>query len=456
MENTLIEIIEGGTEFYGQAAAVLGPFFGALSRLVANWWWLPLPFILWPVFLKHYLSWRQHLWDVHERPASILLEVKPPSDVKKPIRAMEAVLHGFWQIYGPPNWYQKWIEGEQGLSFSLEIVGIDGVPHFLVRIPEPHRDLFESHIYSQYGEAEIREVEDYVKNVPSNIPNNRWDFMGCGYQMVPSHFYPIRTYKEFETEMEDDEQKVDPIAGLMESIAKLKKGEQIWIQIKAKPVANDNDGGFSKDAEKEKEKLLQRSSGDEEDSNARSIPQMLIEFMANFRISEFSKSEDKDFGGLSPEMMLSPGEKRKVDALERKVSKKYFKCHIMHIYLGRKDVIDWPKFKMPMSYFNNFSDNNIGSIIPKGAFITKQEQKYWNWFLFPKRRKYLLKRKFIRNYIRRTPLYYPKVHPDGQFILNTEELATLFHFPSKIAGPPSILERVESKKAEAPWQLPTE
>ncbi len=452
MENILTEILGEATSVYNYIAGV-SPLLEGLLQFIANWWWVPLPFILWPVFVSQYLSWRQHLWDVHERPESILLEVRPPSDIKKPIRAMEAVLHGFWQIYGPPNWYQKWIEGEQGLSFSLEIAGIDGVPHFLVRIPKPHRDLFESHIYSQYGEAEIRQVKDYTGDVPKNIPNERWDFMGCGYQMVPNHFYPIRTYKEFETEMEDQEEKVDPMASLMELIAKLKEGEQIWIQIKAKPVAEENDGGFIKEAEKERDKLLQRDSGEEKP--AKSIPEMLMEFLTTSQISDYEAGED-DSGGLAPELMLSPGEKRKVDALEKKISKKYFKCHIMHIYLGRSDVIDKAKFKMPMSYFNNFSDNNAGAIIPKGAFITKQQQKWYNWFLFPDRRKYLLKRKFIRNYIRRTPLYYPKVHPDGQFMLNTEELASLFHFPSKIAGPPSILERVESKKAEAPWGLPTE
>ena len=450
MENILPEILGEATSLY-EHLAELSPAFEGFLQVVGNWWWVPLPFILWPIFLNQYLSWRQHIWDLTERPASVMLEIRPPSDIKKPIRAMEAVLHGFWQIYGPPNWYQKWIEGEQSLSFSLEIVGIDGVPHFLVRCPEPHRNLFESHIYSQYGEAEIRKVEDYTKNLPSNIPNDRWDFMGCGYQMVPNHFYPIRTYREFETEMEDDEEKVDPIASLMEQIAKLREGEQIWIQIKAKPVASDNDGGFIKNAEAERDKLLNRVT---KSPDPKSIPEMLLEFITSGKISDYDPGEeDKNF---VPELMLSPGERKKVEALERKMSKKYFKCHIMHIYLGRKDVIDKAKFKMPMSYFNNFSDNNIGSIVPKGAFITKQDQNWYNWFLFPDRRKYLLKRKFIRNYIRRTPLYYPDVHPDGQFILNTEELATLFHFPSKIAAPPSILERVESKKAEAPWGLPTE
>ena len=362
---------------------------GPISFL-ATWWWVPLPFRLWPLFLHYYLQWRQHLWDIRKRPDSIILEVRPPAEIVKPIRAMELVLHGFWQIYGPPNWYEKWIEGEQELSFSLEIVGIDGVPHFLVRLPDKYRNLFEGHIYSQYGEAEIYEVEDYVKNVPANIPNDRWDFLGCGYKMAKEDFYPIRTYKEFETEQEDEDEKVDPMAGLMEGIAKLKEGEQVWIQIKAKPTIDDD---FEKRAEEEKNKLLKRK---EEKTELKTIPEMLAEFINKSTIS-IDGEDDSEESALAPELMLSPGEKRKVDGLERKISKKYFKCHIHHIYIGREDAIFKPNFKMPMSYFNNFSDNNLNSIVPYGDTITKPSQEWYDWFWFQERRRYLLKRKFIRN-----------------------------------------------------------
>ncbi len=38
--------------------------------------------------------------------------------------------------------------------------------------------------------------------------------------------------------------------------------------------------------------------------------------------------------------------------------------------------------------------------------------------------------------------------------LNIEELATLFHFPSKIVAPTHLVPRVEAKKGEAPSGLP--
>jgi hypothetical protein len=39
------------------------------------------------------------------------------------------------------------------------------------------------------------------------------------------------------------------------------------------------------------------------------------------------------------------------------------------------------------------------------------------------------------------------------FVLNTEELATMFHFPGGVAATPTF-NRIESRKAEAPTNLP--
>ena len=50
-------------------------------------------------------------------------------------------------------------------------------------------------------------------------------------------------------------------------------------------------------------------------------------------------------------------------------------------------------------------------------------------------------------------MFIPKyVHPHT-FVLNTEELATIFHFPGQIIKVPG-LERVESKEASPPTNLP--
>lgn len=47
-------------------------------------------------------------------------------------------------------------------------------------------------------------------------------------------------------------------------------------------------------------------------------------------------------------------------------------------------------------------------------------------------------------------------HKKGIYVLNVEELATLFHFPSKIVAPAPRVSRVDAKRGESPPGLPTE
>ena len=75
------------------------------------------------------------------------------------------------------------------------------------------------------------------------------------------------------------------------------------------------------------------------------------------------------------------------------------------------------------------------------------------WFL-DARRAFLKKRRLFRLYTKRLDPLYPRA--GGTFILNIEEMATIFHFPGQMVSPLSTLPRMESKKGEAPPGLPTD
>ena len=157
------------------------------------------------------------------------------------MRAMESVFSGLWQIYAPPSPIEKWWDGQELLSYSFEIASIDGIPHFFVRCLDNARNMVESHIHAQFPEAEIFEVEDYTQKVPQDLPNKDWDMWGTDYQLTKDNAYPIKTYRDFETERESKEEKrIDPISSLLEAMSRLKKGEQIWVQIRAKPILDSD------------------------------------------------------------------------------------------------------------------------------------------------------------------------------------------------------------------------
>ncbi|MFA5355350.1 MAG: hypothetical protein WC302_01245 [Candidatus Paceibacterota bacterium] len=423
-----------------------------IGAVLSNWWWAPLPFLLWKPFLFFYKFWREEIWDNAQK--SIILEIKLPKEIEKPIRAMEHVLVGIHAaIYQPPDWWEKWIDGQYQTGVSFEIASIDGNVHFYVKALVSYREAIEASIYAQYPEAEISEAEDYTKYVPQNIPNKDWDLWGGDYFMLVDDHYPIKTYPQFETEMEkDDKRKVDPIATLMESMDKVVPGTQLWVQISGEPWAEGNLSAWVKEGQKLRDKIARRP---DEEVKAKSIIREGAEILITGKVGE-EKKEEREL--IPPEMKLTPGEREILSAIEKKLTKPCFKTNIRFIWLGKRDVWFKPNFRLAFAYFNGYNTVNLNSIYPFGDTLTKIHK---SWFLpynyLKPRRQYLRCRRLFRNYVRRWSANFPKKSPGRtQFIMNTEEIASLFHFPSKGAAPAPSVGRIESKRGGGPSILPTD
>jgi len=437
----------------------LWPFLTWLGRFVANWWWVFLTLFLWKKALSFWLWWRQERW-LNNVYFPILLEIKLPPDIKKPIEAMEnvmAAIHGV--IYQPPDWWEHWIDGQLQTGVSFEIVSIGGEIHFYLRFHKAYRNGVEAAIYSQFPEAEIYEVEDYAKNVPPSIPNKEWDLWGTDYRLFRPDPYPIKTYHDFETKREKPEEIVDPLSHLLEGLAKVQEGEQFWLQIRATPIGGAACPGypegtaaeFLKEGEKIKTKLLKRP----QPKKPKPLLQEAIEIWLPGWEPPGPEKTEKEV--IPPEMRLSPGEREIVEAIERKLSKPAFSCGLRFIFLGKKDVYHKPTLRMAFNFFSCFATNNLNALYPWGETITKIKK---SWFLplnlIRKRRLYVRCRKMFKKYKDRVAPLYPRSKKDREvFILNTEELASLFHFPAWETAPVPGWKRIEAKKGPPP-SLPTE
>jgi hypothetical protein len=124
-------------------------------------------------------------------------------------------------------------------------------------------------------------------------------------------------------------------------------------------------------------------------------------------------------------------------------------------------------YKIIRSYFNHFAAGNLNALVFWGS--TRTRIHYW----MTGRRLYLRKRKNFRNYVDRLPSLYPRTMDGepmfakgivgrspglrGTIIFNSEELATMYHFPAKISAVLApALTPIEAKKAGPPVGLPTE
>jgi hypothetical protein len=160
--------------------------------------------------------------------------------------------------------------------------------------------------------------------------------------------------------------------------------------------------------------------------------------------------EEKEL--IPPEMKLSPGEREIVSAIEQKIGKFGYDCSVRYIYLGKRDVFFRPRARIPFGFFKDISSENMGGLKPDKRTLTKVKSPFF-WFL-DKRRIYLKKRRLFKRYVKRVTPYWPRA--GGTFVLNTEELATLFHFPGRQVAPAPSVPRIEAKKGEAPPGLPIE
>jgi len=386
----------------------------------------------------------------------VLLEVKMPKEVLKPIRAMEQVFSSIWaQAFDPADWWEKWVEGKQLDSVQLEIISLGGVPHFYIRCSDGRRNAIESSIYSQYADAEISIVDDYVKYVPRDVPNKDWDLWGTDYQLDKSDVFPIKTYGKFfeEKEAAKEEKRIDPLSTLLEGMGKLGPGEQLWVQIEISPITStgsEAEGAydFVSEGRKVADKLAKRPGKPQQ----RPIIEQAVDVLVTGKPVEEEKKEES----LIPvEMKLTPGERDIVAAVEEKVSKRCFKTYIRFIYLAKRDVYFGGAKGIPFGFFNQFSTENLNTLRPWPRTITKIK-RYPILDLIRGRRVFVRKRGIFFRYVRRFSPLFPRNPRKGVFILNTEELATIFHFPGRTAAPAPFVPRVEAKRGEAPPGLPTE
>ena len=412
--------------------------FGLLLAFVKATWWFFTPLILFNIAKQ---SW---LYSRHVRYYGsleyTLLEIRLPPDVLKTPKAMEYVLVGMHGVWDELKWRDIWIKGEVLPWFSLEIAGSGGDIHFYIFTQKKFKDFVESQVYAQYPEAEIAEVEDYTDKVPPNLPNKSWDVWATDLALIKPNPYPLRSYVDFEEMVE--ERRLDPIASISEILNKLHEGEHIWIQILIEPTFQIDE--LRKEGDKVIGKLMGRKV-EEKKGYAHTVTGAFNSAAKQMlRISEEEKSEDPF---ASTEWRLTPGEREVLKKIDQKTAKVAFYTKIRFVYIGKKDVFNRANVGALFGYFRQFNTYDTNAFKPESRTLKKR-----SFIHFKKLRAQFRMLRIVQWYKWRQTL------PGGisnYFILNVEELATIFHLPGLIVKAP-MMPRVESRKVAPPSSLPVE
>lgn len=406
-----------------------GGFVAVLIAIGYGIWWL-------------YMDAIQNRWLAKQR--FVLLAVDVPRENEQTPKAVEHIFSHFHGIQKNPNAKEKYIEGYVQLPITVELVSIDGYIQYLVRTPVDHRDLVEAAIYAQYPQAEISEVEDYAFKIPAKYPDPEWDLWAAELELTNKDAYPIRTYPLWEHSL--TQTFLDPMASLLEIMSRLRPGEQLWMQWICKPLGDNTwrkKGieiinklvGIKSKSKKSALESLAEAPGALLTGTYETIVRTLYE------PSDSSAKKQKD---EPPSLMqhIPPHLRVVVEAIGMKISKLGFDVKARVVYTGKKEVFDKSRISGVMGAMKQFASMDMNGFKPDKKMKTKVD--YWR----VKQRVAALQRRLVLGYRNRSTW-------SGRttFVLNIEELASVWHFPVITVKAP-LVKKTEAKRGEPPTLLP--
>ncbi|MBP7804883.1 MAG: hypothetical protein KA052_01510 [Candidatus Pacebacteria bacterium] len=383
-----------------------------------------------------------------------LFEIEVPRDVEKSPLAMELIFTNAMYHASIKGLWEIWIQGAPHFWFSLEIAGIEGKVHFYIRSPSRIRDLVETQIYAQYPQAKVKEVEDYTLQVPYEIPSKDWYMWGAEFRLLNHDALPIRTYKDYGLDLPSDKEvlKIDPLTPTIEYLGSLPRGQQVWIQHVIRPSKKEYHGhghgkpkhhGWVDEAHEEIERQL--------------AP------YRQYRLQEGGPMAGQYASEVRPPRTVE----ERLEKIREKMAKLGFDIGIRIVTLADARYNTQAEFdglrRSSRLLFRQYNAPDANSIIrcnptqfdspfadPTGLALWEIKNRMLTYYRL--RTFYHPPLWFSFQYPKVINSFFPSQKPNIS-VMNTEEIATLFHFPGQVSQAPAF-QRIESKVAKPPSNLP--
>lgn len=375
----------------------------------------------------------------------VLLAIDVPKENEQTPKAVEHIFSHFHGIHKNPNWKEKYLDGFVQPTITVELVSLGGYIQYVMRCPEANRDLVEAAIYAQYPNAEISEVEDYADDFKAEFPNDEYDMWGAEIVLTKPEAYPIKTYPLWEHSL--TQTFLDPMASLLEIMSRLQSGEQIWLQWILRP--NQDDGWRNKGIA-----LINKLVGIKDKKKASTL-ESLVGAPGNLALGTwetvtrtlFDPSETttrKKDDNAPPSLMqhIPPHVRVVVEAVGMKISKIGFDVKSRFVYIAQKDQFNKARVSGIFGALKQYQSLDMNGFKPDSKMKTQRV-----WF-FVDRRVANLKRRILLGYKYRSNWRGRKI-----FVLNIEELASLWHFPVLTVKAPQV-KKMDAKRGEPPTTLP--
>jgi hypothetical protein len=367
-------------------------------NLLLQWYvWIPIVLILAFLTFRNY----RRIDAVKSIESTLLILEIPKANDKSELAAEQlfASLHGILR----DKQELKLTAGIQE-HLSFEIASVNGQIRFYVWVPKTLQSFVEGQIYSQYPSVQIHAAEeDYVTHERRHSVVYTSEVTLTG-----SEFLPIKTFQSFE---------VDPLAGITGTLAKLEStGEELWVQVLARPIpdewhkASDN---WIKTVKTGNPFAFLTGEG------------FSLKWIGGL-IEALSKPPEQGItsGGGAPKE-LSDRDKTRIAEAEKKATKLGYQVKIRLVYLGESTANAKLRMQAIVGTFKQYNSTNLNGFMMTKSSFKKEDLAQYKARLFT----------------------------DRGFILNIEELASVFHLPHTNVETPNIV-WASTKTAEPPAKLP--
>ncbi len=329
--------------------------------------------------------------------------------LREEIAVMEQFLAGLVTLKENSKW-KKFMIGSPHIA--LEIAMIDERVNFMLGVPRKYKDFLEKQLLGVIPDAKIEELpNDY-----SIFRENSAVAVSIG-TLVKNFMFPIKTYRELES---------DSLREIINAFSKTGVEDGSAIQILMKPANK----GWEK-AGSEAAKKIQEGKKIEGTGVAGQIGAGIAKELGNM-IMPKTKPEDaerKEQEKKRQDEKLTPAQQGLMESLEKKSSKQGFSVNIRIVSCAETKEKTEAMLDSLEGSFAQFHSSKTNSFKFRRRFLPKNKKLIWQYI-------------------------FRSFDPKDSFILGSEELASIFHFPTvqKVQG----VKELDSREAEAPANLPKE
>jgi len=332
-------------------------------------------------------------------------EGEQQKEEKAIISQMEQIFANFLYLKKP-----KMFQTDPCIAFEIASqIGSSDIS-FYVAVPKYLESVFEKYVQGVYPNAVVDKVpQDYTVFEPQGVTT------GAYLQLSESSLFPISTYQTLEK---------DPLSVVTNNLSKISANEGAALQILIRPLSQSN---LRKTGEKALKKIRE----------GKSVREAVTRAGSNFLIEDFETMTDVFFARdvKTKETSLPSTDKEKgfdqkgYDAIQSKIQKQPFEANIRIVASAQTGSRAEEILSHLTSAFGQYSLSAINSLETKEVY--KKEL-----------------RKLIYDFSFRN---FNKSHSS---ILNLEELASIYHFPTQYIETPYI-KASKASNAAPPVDLPS-